>query len=191
MRALLLLISFIVVINAASCKPYAAYIEKYSKAYIAKDFPYWYLLGQDYTESNCKFIISKDGVGSESPAQITWNVWKHYLKPYGIHNLRSIDSFTKAQVLIMRRIIKHSKYNELWISFQAYNGGWLVKKEIKRAGTTIQPIVKQYCRRKNIRFKNGTVRNACDINYEYPHKIEDYTYKFYKSLIKETTWSMW
>lgn len=191
MKVLLLLISFIVAVSAASCKPYAQYLSKYSKAYITKDFPYWYLLGQDYQESNCRFITSTDGVGSESPAQITWRLWKHYLRPYGIHNVRSINNFTKAQVLIMRKLIKHSNHKELWVSFQAYNGGWLVKKEIKRAGTTVQGIVKMYCRRRIIHFNNGSTKSACDINYEYPHKIENYTYRFYKDLVKDTDWSMW
>lgn len=177
-----------------SCRNYASYLESYSSKIIAEDFPYWYLMGQDYQESNCRFIISNDGIGSESPAQITWRWWKNYLKPYGVYNVRTIPNFTKAQVLIMNKLIKKAQskgYKPLWVSFQAYNGGWLVLKEIKRAGTTKHNLVKYSCRRRVVHFGNGQSKSACDINYEYPVLIEKHTNRFYKDLIRKTNWSMW
>jgi len=182
----------------ASCRPYIPYLKTYSEKYLGEDFPYWYFIGQDYQESNCRFVISYDGVGSESPAQITWKIWKRYLKSYGIKNLRTIDSFTKAQVLIMKRLIHKANkkgYKQLWIPFQAYNGGWLVLKETKRTplnkGILMQHDVKSYCRRKTITFKNGSTRKACDINYNYPIEIATWVAKYYSDFIKETSWHMW
>lgn len=181
---------------ADSCRPYAPYLKKYSAELIAHDFPYVYLVAQVHKESNCRFVISYDGVGSESPAQITWKWWSGYLKAYGVYNLKTIPNFTKAQVLIMKRMIEKAYAagnKKLWIPFQAYNGGWLVLKEIERSGGSLeQSTVKKYCRRKTIRFKNGQTRSACDINYEYPVKIEKFSISIYHDMKeKTTTWEMW
>ena len=182
----------------ASCRPFTPYLKKYSELYLGKDFPYWYFIGQDYQESRCRFVISYDGIGSESPAQITWRWWSRYLRPYGIKNLRTIDNFTKAQVLIMRRLVRKAKskgYKQLWVPFQAYNGGWLVLKEIARTprikGVLMQNAVKKRCRRKTITFNNGTTRKACDINYHYPIEIEVWSTRYYSDLIEKTSYMMW
>jgi len=196
MKIVLVLLSSVVVYGA-SCRPYIPYLKLYSEKIIAKDFPYWYLVGQDYQESNCRFVISYDGVGSESPAQITWRVWGRTLKRYGIRNLKTTKNFTKAQVLIMNILIKKTRkkgYNKLWVPFQAYNGGWLVLKEIKRTPSHLrymQHEVKKRCRRRIIHFRNGQSKPACDINYEYFIQISEHTARYYSKLIKKTPWLSW
>ena len=198
MRYLVLLLLFVSLwlstATAKSCRPYVPYLKKYSQELIRKDFPYWYLVGQDYQESNCRFVISYDGVGSESPAQITWKWWKKYLKPYGIYNLRTIPNFTKAQTLIVRNLVNKAKrkgYAKLWVPFQAYNGGWLVLKELKRAKSDVQYRAFLKCRRRMIHFKNGSSKSACEINYEYPIKIEEHVARYYEDLKRPTPWMMW
>jgi len=191
----LLCLSGFTALLASSCRPYLPYFKAYSNAYINKEFPYELFAGQDYQESRCRFVISYDGVGSESPAQITWRLWRGFLKPYGIYNLRTVSNFTKAQTLIMAKLIRKSRakdYKPLWIPFQAYNGGWLVLKEIKRAGgITYQPYVKRFCKRRTIHFRNGTSKSACDINYEYPHLIDKWTKKFYRKEDYPKEWNLW
>ncbi len=181
--------------TASSCHPYIPYYKKYSAVYIGESFPYQLFAGQAYTESHCRFVISYDGVGSESPAQITYRWWRGYLKSYGVYNVRTIPNFTKAQVLIMRSLIDKAQakgYDQLAVAFQAYNGGWLVLKELDRCDTKDVKEARECCRRKIIYFKNGTSRAACDINYNYPNEIEEATNRFYGGFDDATTtWRMW
>jgi len=197
MKIILSILMLLSVSYGASCRPYIPYLKLYSEQIISKDFPYWYLIGQDYQESNCRFVRSRDGVGSESPAQITWKVWGKTLKRYGIRNLKTTRNFTKSQVLIMNILIDKARnkgYNKLWVPFQAYNGGWLVLKELSRTPTRLRYMqyeVSKRCRRKIIHFKNGQSISACKINYEYPIKISEHTARYYSDLIKETRWLMY
>ena len=176
------------------CLQYKPYLKYYSQQVFKKDFPYWYLLGQDKQESNCRFIISYDGIGSESPAQITWRVWKRYLKPYGVYNLRTNSNFTKAQVLIMKNCKKQAYSSHLWVSEQIYNGGSLVNKEITRARKALgirevsHNQARRFCKRRIIHFKNGQSISACKINYDYSEKVFKYGQK-YKEY--NTTYRYW
>ena len=176
------------------CLQYKPYLKYYSQQVFKKDFPYWYLLGQDKQESNCRFIISYDGIGSESPAQITWRVWKRYLKPYGVYNLRTNSNFTKAQVLIMKNCKKQAYSSHLWVAFSVYNSGHIVNKEITKARKTLgirevpYCIAKNFCKRRMIHFNNGQVISACKIGYDYPKRVFKYGNK-YKEY--NTTYKYW
>jgi len=184
-------------IYADSCRPLVPYLKEYSHKYISDDFPYWYLIGQGYQESRCRNVISMDGVGSQGYAQITWRVWRHFLQARGINNLNSRSNITRAHVLIMKRLIAKASnkgYNKLWVAFQAYNGGWLVLKEISRTPKHLRYMqyeVSKRCRRKIIHFSNGQSISACKINYSYPIQIETFCAKFYSDLMENTTWVMW
>ena len=175
--------------TANSCRPYVKSLKKYSIMYNSP-VPYYYLVAQDKVESNCRFVTSYDGVGSESPAQITWKIWGRFLKPYGIYNLKTIKNFTKAQVIIMKSLYKHSVrkgYTKGWLAFQEYNGGGLVYREAKRANSSIHSSVRRVCHRRVIRFKNGSRRSACNINYNYPIEIYSNLFLYYSDLIDEKT----
>ncbi len=139
-------------------------------------FPYQYAVAQLEQESGCRASISNDGVGSQGVAQITYRWWKPVLDKHGITEIGSIQGSTRAQAVIMRHL--HVTGRPLWITYQRYNGGDWVLKEIKKAGVENWEKAKAQCTRGNSHFtlKNGTVqtRNNCDINYEYSKNIFKY-----------------
>jgi hypothetical protein len=140
--------------------------------YFGLDFPWWYGVAQLQKESGCRNVLSRDGVGSEGPAQITFRWWKKPLAAEGIAEVRSTKNNLRAQAFIMKDAWDASP-QRLWVAYQIYNGGRLVLKEIARGGLGWHAARKE-CRRKDIVFDNGQVINACDINYQYPVKIERY-----------------
>ena len=136
-------------------------------------FPWQYGVGQLEQESGCRASISNDGVGSQCAAQITYRWWKPILDKEGITEIASVQGCLRAQVAIMRYL--HVMGRPLWITYQRYNGGDWVLKEIKKAGVSDWEKAKAQCTRGDSHFtlKNGTVqtRNNCDINYEYSKNI--------------------
>lgn len=138
-------------------------------------FPWQYGVAQLEQESGCRPSISNDGVGSQGVAQITYRWWKKVLDQEGITEISSVQGSLRAQAAIMRYL--HEPGRPLWVTYQRYNGGDWVLKEIKRAGEMDWAKAKAQCTRGDSHFtlKNGKVqtRNNCDINYEYSQKIYD------------------
>jgi hypothetical protein len=179
----------------ASCRWTAPYFRKYSNEHLGISFPYQLFMAQGWHESKCSLrAISSDGAGSKGVGQITWRWWKHTLKKEGIPNLRTIDRQCEAQVVIMKKLIEQARaktgYSRLWIAFQAYNGGWLVAKEVRRAGNGNHSSARLQCRRKIIHFRNGTSRSACDINYNYSEDIYHSATKWY-AYNETKQWRFW
>jgi hypothetical protein len=137
------------------------------------NFPWQYGVAQLEQESACRASISNDGVGSQCAAQITYRWWKPILDKEGITEIASVQGCLRAQAAIMKYL--HEPGRALWITYQRYNGGDWVLKEIKKAGVQDWTKAKAQCTRGDSHFKlkNGTVqtRNNCDINYEYSQKI--------------------
>ncbi|MBN1839787.1 MAG: hypothetical protein JW802_07065 [Campylobacterales bacterium] len=137
------------------------------------NFPYQYAIAQLEQESGCRASISNDGVGSQGVAQITYRWWKPVLDKQGITEIGSLQGSLRAQAVIMRHL--HVIGRPLWITYQRYNGGDWVLKEIKKAGLEDWAKAKAQCTRGNSHFtlKSGKVqtRNNCDINYEYSQNI--------------------
>lgn len=144
------------------------------------NFPYQYGVAQLYQESGCRAIVSNDGVGSQGVAQITYRWWKEVLAKEGITEVITTSNNIRAQVVIMRYL--HEPGRPLWVTYQLYNGGGWVLKEIKKAGVSDWEKAKAQCTRGDSHFtlKNGTVqtRNNCDINYEYSQNIFKYGKKY-------------
>jgi hypothetical protein len=144
------------------------------------NFPYWFGVGQLKQESRCRNVISRDGVGSQGLAQITYRVWRKFLNSKGIADLRTTRHQLKAQAYIMQDAKKQAYSSHLWVAYQIYNGGGLVNKEIKRArvkcGIREVPhdVARAFCKRKLVYFDNGQSINACDINYDYSEKVYKY-----------------
>ncbi len=138
-------------------------------------YPWQYGVAQLEQESGCRPSISNDGVGSQGVAQITYRWWKNVLDQEGISEIASVQGSLRAQAAIMRYL--HEPGRPLWVTYQRYNGGDWVLKEIKRAGAEDWAKAKAQCTRGDSHFtlKNGKVqtRNNCDINYEYSQKIYD------------------
>lgn len=140
------------------------------------NFPYQYAVAQLEQESGCRASISNDGVGSQGIAQITYRWWKNVLDKKGITEIASEQGSLRAQAAIMNYL--HVTGQPLWITYQRYNGGDLVFKEIAKAGVADWSKAKAQCTRGDSHFKlkNGTVqsRSNCDINYEYSQNIFRY-----------------
>jgi hypothetical protein len=162
------------------CKSYTNEVRKYHSYYFGINFPWWYGVAQLQKESNCRDIISRDGVGSEGAPQITYRWWADKLAKEGVYDVKNRNNQLKAQAYINYDAYKKTKNygRKLWVTFQIYNGGTLVLKEIDRAGVVDHSVARQQCKRKNITFNNGQVRNACDINYEYPIILYKYADKY-------------
>lgn len=137
------------------------------------NFPYQYAVAQLEQESGCRSIISNDGVGSQGEAQITYRWWKEILAKEGINEVVSTSNNLRAQVAIMRYL--HEPGRGLWVTYQRYNGGDWVLKEIKKAGVVDWEKAKAQCTRglSHFKMKDGSVqsRSNCDINYEYSRNI--------------------
>lgn len=136
-------------------------------------FPWQYGVAQLEQESGCRNIISNDGVGSEGMPQITYRNWKNVLDENGITEIKSTPNQLRAQVVIMKSL--HRPEYGLWVTYQLYNGGGWVLKEIKKAGVADWDKAKEQCVRgySYFKLKDGTVqsRSNCDINYEYSQNI--------------------
>ena len=171
--------------NGYGCRWTAKYFRKHTNYIFGITYPYQLFMAQAYVESGCKpSSISNDDVGSQGIGQITWRWWRHYLVKRGVPNLNTVDRQTKAQVLIMKRLYDKAEAKTgcskvHWIPFQAYNGGWLVAKEIKRANSCEHDYAKLFCKRKVVHFKNGQTRKACDINYKYSEHIYNIAKRYY------------
>ncbi|MDD5548639.1 MAG: hypothetical protein PHI79_03460 [Sulfurovaceae bacterium] len=154
------------------------------------DFPYQYGVAQLQQESNCRDVISLDGVGSQGLPQITYRLWQKTLSSKGVDNIKSIPNQLKAQAIIMKSL--HNPKYGLWVTYQVYNGGGLVVKEINRAGIESWDKAKKNCHRGKscFRFKGQVqCRSNCDINYEYSKNI--YKYGNLYGSAKTTKYRFW
>lgn len=146
--------------------------------YFGVDFPYEYSVAQLQQESNCRNVISRDGVGSEGPAQITYRLWKSALVTQGISEIRTTKNHVRAQAYINKSAYNEAQHKKLWIMYQIYNGGGLVNKEVRLAGSPDWKLAYLKCRRKVVHFSDGSSENACDINYDYSQRIFKYSEKY-------------
>lgn len=158
------------------CQSYVQDVRRAHWSQFGVDYPYQYGVGQLVQESGCRNVLSYDGVGSQGLAQITWRWHKQTLQKRGIRSLDAIPDQLKAQAILMRQMWV-PKYG-LWVTYQAYNGGGLVLKEIKRAGSENWVKAKSNCKRGQSCFtypsgKKECVSN-CEINYDYSVKIYKY-----------------
>lgn len=185
---LIVLLFVSMTLYAGSIQRCQSYVQEVRKAHFAQfgvDYPYQYGVGQLVQESGCRNVLSYDGVGSEGLPQITFRWWQEPLKRNGIVSIKAIPDQLKAQAIIMKSV--YDKRYGLWVTYQKYNGGGLVLKEINRAGSENWEKAKSECRRKESCFtypngKKECVSN-CKINYDYSVQVYKYggNYGFIKS----------
>jgi hypothetical protein len=159
------------------CRSYSQDVRKAHTYYFGLDFPWHYSVAQLQQESLCRDVISRDGIGSQGAAQITYKWWKKPLAKVGIPEIQTRKNHLKAQAYINFDAWGQSP-RKLWVSYQIYNGGRLVLKEIKRAGLLCHAAARAECRRKIITFNNGQQISACDINYEYSERISRFADRY-------------
>lgn len=161
------------------CQSYVQEVRKAHFSQFGVDYPYQYGVGQLVQESGCRNILSLDGVGSEGLPQITYRLWQNPLKAKGVASIKAIPDQLKAQAIIMKSVYQ-PKYG-LWVTYQVYNGGGLVLKEINRAGGENWVKAKDQCCRGQSCFTwkgQRSCRSNCDINYEYSVLVYKYGEKY-------------
>ena len=179
---------------AGRCQKYIQLERVAHYAVFGVDYPYWYGIGQLQQESGCRDIISRDGVGSQGVAQITYRVWQKFLNKKGIKNLYSVGNQIHAQAYIMKNCKKQAYSSHLWVAYSVYNSGHIVNKEITKARKALHirevpyHIAKKFCKRRMIHFNNGQTISACKIGYDYPKRVFKYGQK-YKEY--NTTYRYW
>lgn len=160
------------------CDSYTQEVRKAHFKVFGLNYPYWYGVAQLKQESNCRDVISRDGIGSQGLAQITYRWWQKYLKTKGINDIKSISNQLLAQAYIMQNASYQNPYKSLWINYQIYNGGNHVVKELKRANSTKWEDGLKVCDRGYTTFSNGTKKSNCEINYDYSKKVYQYGQKW-------------
>jgi hypothetical protein len=186
LKNLLLFGLLVTTLSGWTCKPYFKLYREHSNKYFGIYYNYGFFVAQGATESKCRIkTLSQDGIGSEGIGQITYRIWKDKLKKAGVTDLKTADKQIKAQIHIMH-LMYMNKFNMYcgyplkgWVAFQRYNGGDLVLKEINRAKSCNWLNARLKCKRRDIHFKNGQIRNACDINYIYSKEIYKLTKRYY------------
>ena len=188
MRLCLLLILWAVsLFGADRCVSYVQEVRRAHWSVFGMNYPYHYGVAQLKAESNCRNIISNDDVGSEGAAQITYRWWQDVLKANGVLEIKTLPNHLKAQAIIMKSLYK-PEY-PLWVTYQLYNGGGWVLKEIARAGVVDWQKAKDACQRGVTCFTTRTgkvCRSNCDINYEYSQHIFNYAKEY--GDVKDTSW---
>lgn len=181
----LFLFAILLAVNLSAVDRCTSYVREVRIAHFKEfglDFPYQYGVAQLLAESNCRDIISNDGVGSQGVAQITYRLWQKVLDEGGIKSISSSSNSIKAQALIMKHL--HKPEYPLWVTYQLYNGGSWVLKEIRKAGATDWDKAKAQCTRGNSKFttsKGVVYRSNCDINYSYSKEIFKYGKRYANS----------
>lgn len=190
MKALFALFVLASLMYADRCFKYVQDVRKAHYVTFGINYPYQYGVAQLVQESGCRNILSLDGVGSEGLPQITYRIWQKPLKDAGIGGIKSIGNQLKAQAIIMRSLYS-PKYG-LWVTYQKYNGGGLVLKEINRAGVEDWQKAKDKCRRGQSCFTYRgvkTCKSNCEINYDYSQKIFKYAKEY--SNVQSTQYRFW
>jgi len=158
-------------------------IKSSHQSIISKDYPYWYSVGQAKQESNCKWVISKDGWGSVGYFQLTPKMIDSILRPlFPKYKEISYDHFL-ATAYYMKLLQNRNPSKKLFVTYQMYNGGDWVIKECEKAGSWNWLDCYDNCYRKNVCVwkANGVCKqykSACDINYEYSKNIYKYGIKY-------------
>ena len=197
---LIILLNSIVFAKEDRCVSYVQEVRRDHFAVFGVDYPYWYGVAQLKQESQCRDILSKDGIGSQGVSQITYKVWKGFLSKKGISNLSSTHNQILSQAYIMQSALSSIKYKHLWVQYQLYNGGGLVNKDVKNAQLQLRKNnvthdeVFPFCKRGNTIYKSKgvvvqTISN-CKINYDYSTNIYNYAkpYKIQSDSPKYLYW---
>ena len=149
------------------CNQYAQPVRKAHAFYFGLDYPSQYGVGQLEAESACRHVVSADGFGSSTPAQITYSMWNKQFAKAGLASAH----WTTQQAYIMKEAHDKNQYQKLWVTYQVYNGGVWVKKEIAAAGVVDWSKARDQCTRGYTTYKSGQKVSNCDVNYEYSQEI--------------------
>jgi len=163
------------VIGSDRCQQYTSEVRKANFLYWGVNFPYWYAIGQLKQESGCRTDLTAfdGGMGiaqfMPSTERYVEGLMKENVNPF------EAKSAIRAQAFYMHLLHKQNWANVLWLTYQAYNGGWvLLRKEYQRATISDWDLMRLECRRKVIALKSGKNLDMCDVNYDYSKKVFKY-----------------
>ena len=166
-----------------SCSSYINAVKSANARYFGPAFPYHYALGQLRQESACRSKVTAFdggmGIAQFMPktSKYIQSLMGEALDPY------NPEHAVKMQAFYMARIHKKENWSKkLFISYQIYNGGaGSLKKEFVLAGSVVDWCkMKKVCKRKVITLKSGRLLDFCEVNYDYPVKVEKYAKQYKK-----------
>lgn len=155
--------------------------------YFGVSYPYHFGVGQIKAESACR-ASARAFDGGMGLSQFMPLTWKEVETDLGVKlNPYNPEHSIKAQAYYMSKLHKSNPDKALWLTYQAYNGGWkLLKQEKERASKYDWFLMKEQCKRKVIPLKSGGFLDLCEVNYNYSIKIYNYA-KVYK-VISSPSW---
>lgn len=164
------------------CIKYKNIVRRYTWYYFSLDYPWWFNIGQMIAETNCRDMISRDGINSVGIVQITWRWWKKELIREGIYSLKTVDQQIHAQTYILHKYYERTSKQcpQLYLMYQCYNRScWKVLRENKHCSwlNGFYNCRKFYLERICVWKKHGRCiqyRTNCDINYHYSKHIYRY-----------------
>ncbi|MCK9520325.1 MAG: transglycosylase SLT domain-containing protein [Syntrophales bacterium] len=162
--------------TADRCRDYLPDVRAQHLRWFGPAFPWWYGLGQLRQESGCRATVTAfdhgQGIAQFMPAtaaEIRRLMRSPTLNPY------NPEHAIRMQAYYMARLHRRNPAGALWMTYQAYNGGWgTLKAEMARAGGPDRKKMRAACRRKIIPLKRGRTLNLCDVNYDYAVRIHRY-----------------
>jgi len=172
------------------CQEYIPEIRTQSFHYFGLNFPYCYNVGQAKQESACRANITSFDYG-EGLYQFTGSTKNWVREQMGEDlNFYNPSHAIKAGAWYMSQLHKQNWDGALWLTYQAYNGGWkLLKAEnIRACHCSDHDVMRQFCQRKTITLKSGNKLNFCDVNYDYSRKVYKYG-QIYRTF--EDKWRFW
>lgn len=161
---------------ADRCRDYLPDVRAQHIRWFGLAFPWWYGLGQLRQESGCRATVTAfdhgQGIAQFMPAtayEIRRLMRAGDLNPY------NPEHAIRMQAFYMARLHRQNKAGGLWMTYQAYNGGWgPLRSEMHRAGSSDRGAMRQACQRRKVRLKAGRVLDLCDVNYDYSARIRRY-----------------
>ena len=165
------------------CNDYTTDVRIQHYKYFGIGYPYYYGVAQLEKESRCRPSARAfdGGMGIAQFMPRTWTWVKKELKEPNLNPYRP-DHALKAQAYYMWRIHKNNFSNckNLWLTYQAYNGGWKwLKKEYERANNILDwGRMKSKCKRKVITLKSGSKLDFCEVNYDYSKWIHKHAEQY-------------
>jgi hypothetical protein len=161
------------------CWDYTVDVRIQHEKYFGMNYPWWYGVGQLQQESGCRSSVTAFDLG-KGVAQFMPATEKEVEKYLGELDMYNPEHAIKAQAFYMARLHRSNPTGSLWLTYQAYNGGWkYLKIEYQRAGyVPCWALMRMTCARKVLRTKKF-VLDFCEVNYDYSMKVYSYG-QFYK-----------
>ncbi|MEW6485802.1 MAG: lytic transglycosylase domain-containing protein [Pseudomonadota bacterium] len=192
-RSMILLIFLLCSVSSVAaldrCQDYVTDIRIQHTKYFGLNYPWWYGVGQARQESNCRANVTAFDAGM-GLTQFMPRTWAGVEKDMGV----KLDPYNpehsiRAQAFYMCQLHRQNWEGSLWLTYQAYNGGWkLLRAEKQRACHTDWTLMKQVCHRKVIRLKSGRSLDLCEVNYDYSKKVFRYGNQY---RLSPDNWRYW